>query len=181
MVICSDKVPSSRLISPGGLPFSPASTYFLAVVVSNSGYTGKAARALLKSLHARDAIPETRIRDFTEPFPGGRGKSHKEVFESNSPQEDTIVEHPHFVKYLHYFMDGPALPSSTVEGFRKILIEDSGTTGMVMDELCKFVRAETRKLGLERGIAREEFWRLAQEVGYAHAGTIRDAAGSAAK
>jgi hypothetical protein len=54
-------------------------------------------------------------------------------------------------------------PASTVEGFRKILI---GTSGMVMDQLCKFVRAETRRLGLERGTAREEFWRLAQEAGY---------------
>ena len=78
-------------------------------------------------------------------------------------------------------MDGPALPPNTIEGFRKILIEDSGTSGMVMDQLCKFVRSETRRLGLEKGIAREEFWRLAQELGYAQAGAIRDAAGSAAK
>jgi hypothetical protein len=51
----------------------------------------------------------------------------------------------------------------------------------VMDQLCKFVRAETRRLGLERGVAREEFWRLAQEVGYLHTATIRDAAGGAGK
>src|SRR5947209_18916715 len=92
-----------------------------------------------------------------------------------------IVEHPHLVSYLRYFMDRPALPASTVEGFRKILIEDSGTSGMMMDQLCRFVRAETRRLGLERGAAREEFWRLAQEAGYFHAGTIRDAAGGAGK
>jgi hypothetical protein len=146
-----------------------------------SGYTGKAAHALLKSLHARGVIPEARIRDFTEPFPGGHGKSRKEIFEGNSRQGNAIVEDPNFVKYLRYFMDGPALPASTIEGFRKILTEDLGTSGMVMDQLCKFVRSETRRLGLDRGTAREEFWRLAQEVGYAHAGTIRDAAGTAAK
>jgi hypothetical protein len=60
------------------------------------------------------------------------------------------------------------------------MIEDSGTSNMVMDQLCKFVRAETRRLKLERDVAREEFWRLAQEVGYVHAATIRDAAASAA-
>ena len=88
---------------------------------------------------------------------------------------------PNFVKYLRYFIAGPALPAITIEGFRKILIEDSGTSGMVMDQLCKFVRAETRRLRLERAVAREEFWRLAQEVGYLHAATVRDAAGSAGR
>jgi|SRR5579872_493876 len=146
-----------------------------------SGYTGKAAHALLKSLHARGVIPEARLRDFTEPFPGGRGKSHQDVFVANGSRGDGIFEHPHFVKYLQYFMDGPALPASTIEGFRKILIEDSGTSGMVMDQLCKFVRAETRTLRLERVNARQEFWRLAQEAGYSDSVTIRDAAGSAAK
>jgi hypothetical protein len=144
-------------------------------------YSGKAAHSLLKSLSNRSAIPEARIRDFTEPFPGGRGKSHKDVFVKNGCRGDAISEDANFVKYLRYFMDGPALPASTVEGFRKILIQDSGTSGMVMDQLCKFVRAETRRLGLERGTAKEEFWRLAQEAGYLHAATIRDAAGGAGK
>lgn len=148
---------------------------------SGRPYSGNAARLLLKSLHKRGVIPEARIRDFTDPFPGGHGKSHKDVFEKNGRQGDAIVEHPNFVSYLRYFMDGPALPASTVDGFRKILIEDSGTSGMVMNQLCKFVRSESRRLRLERGTAREEFWRLAQEVGYLHAATIRDAAGSAAK
>jgi hypothetical protein len=148
---------------------------------SGNPYSGKAAHSLLKSLHRRGVIPEARVRDFTDPFPGGHGKSHKDVFENNSRQGDAIVEHPSFVSYLRYFMDGPALPANTIEGFRKILIEDSGTSGMVMDQLAKFVRAETRRLGLERGVAREEFWRLAQEVGYLHAATIRDAAGGAGK
>jgi hypothetical protein len=144
-------------------------------------YSGKAARRLLELLNARSAIPEVRVRDFTAPFPGGRKKSHKDVFENNGCRGDAIFEHPHFVTYLLYFMDGPALPADTIERFRQILIEDSGTSGMVKDQLCKFVRAETRKLGLERGKAREEFWRLAQEVGYVHAAAIREAAGTAAK
>ena len=147
----------------------------------DSPYSGKAARSLLESLHSRGAIPEARVHDFTEPYPGGQGKSHKDVFEKNRRQENAIVEHPHFVSYLQYFMDGPALPASTIDGFRKILIEDAGTSGMLMDQLCKFVQAETRKLKLKRDVAREEFWRLAQEVGYAHAVTIREAAGGAGK
>lgn len=144
-------------------------------------YSGKPARALLESLVTQGAIPEARLRDFTEPFPGGHGKSHPDIFVSNGCRWDAIFEHPHFVPYLRYFMDGPALPASTIEGFRKILVSNHGTSGMVMDELCRFVRAETRQLGLERGVAREEFWRLAQEAAYLQAAVIRDAAGSAGK
>ena len=146
-----------------------------------SVYSGKAATSLLKVLSARKAIPEARIRVFTDPFPGGRGKSHKDVFERNGCRGDAIFAHPHFVRYLRYFMDGPELPVGTIEGFRKILLKDSGTSGMIMDELCRFVRAETRKLNLERANAREEFWRLAQEAGYIHANIIRDAAAFAGK
>jgi hypothetical protein len=147
---------------------------------SGGVYSNKAAHDLIKSLSARNAIPEVRIHNFTEPFPGGRGKSHRDVFVRNGCRGEAIFKSPHFVSYLRYFMDGPALPVTTIEGFRKILIEDSETSGMVMDQLCKFVRAEARRLGLEPNAAREEFWRLAQEVGYFHAETIRNAAGSAA-
>ncbi len=61
------------------------------------------------------------------------------------------------------------------------MIDDIGTSGEVMDQLCKFVRNETRKLRLDRGTARDEFWKLAQEAGYDNAKTIRDAAGNAGK
>ena len=149
-------------------------------LVGTSRYSGEAAFKLMKSLLARHAIPEVRIHTFTKPFPGGRGKSHKDVFEKNGCRGEAIFKHPHFVAYLKYFIDGPALPITTIEGFRKILVEDSGTSGMIMDQLCIFVRADVRKLTLDPGQAREEFWRLAVEVGYSHADTIRNAAGSAA-
>jgi len=144
-------------------------------------YTGKAASRLMKSLGNRRAIPKIRIRDFTEPYPGGHGKSHQDRFEEKGCQGDAIFEHPHFVAYLRYFIDGPALPVNTIEGFRQILIEDVGTSGMVMNQLRKFVRAEVRKLGLDRTTAREEFLRLAKEADYRYPDTIREAAGSAGR
>jgi hypothetical protein len=147
----------------------------------SSGYSGEAALCLMKSLMARKATPEVRIRTFTDPFPGGRGKSHLDSFKRHGHSGDEIFRHPHFVAYLRYFIDGPALPPATVKAFREILIEDLGTSGMIMDQLCKFVRAEVRRLRLDRNTAKEEFWRLAQEAGYSHADTIRTAAGAAAK
>jgi len=142
----------------------------------NSGYSGEAASQLMKSLHARKAIPETRIRYLSKPYPGGRGKSHLDNFKRHGNRGDSVFRHPHFVAYLKYFIEGPALPLATIERFRKIVSEDSG-----MDQLCTFVRAEVRKLKLDRTTARDEFWKLAQEVGYFHADTIRNAAGSAAR
>jgi hypothetical protein len=147
----------------------------------SSGYSGEPALRLMKALSARKAIPEVRIRTFTGPFPGGRGKSHLDDFKSHGNRGDDVFKHPHFVAYLRYFMDGPSLPPLTIEGFRRILIEDLGTSGMIMDQLCAFVRAEVRRLRLDRSAAKEEFWRLAQEVSYDHPDIIRNAAGSAAK
>jgi len=144
-----------------------------------TGYTGKAAHKLFKLLQSRRAIPQVRIDDFTKAFIGGYGKSHCDIFVESGCSGDAIFEHRHFVPFLRYFIQGPALPADTIEGFRKILVEDAGTAGMVMNQLCRFVRAETRRLHLSQGIAREEFWRLAKEVGYEHAGTIYDAARSA--
>ena len=144
-------------------------------------YTGQHARRLLEALHKRNAIPQVRIDTFTQAYPGGRGKSRLDVFKRNDRSGKSVAEHPHFVKYLRYFIDGPALPVSTVEGFRKILIDDAGTSGEVMDQLMKFVRSETRKLRLDRDTAKDEFWKLAKELGYPHDGAIRDAAGSVVK
>lgn len=147
----------------------------------SSGYTGKAAHQLFMSLKNRGVIPKVRLDDFTQPFFGGRGRSHRDVFISNGCLGDAIFEHSHFVPYLRYFIDGPALPLETIEEFRNILIKDAGTSGMVMDQLCMFARKETRKLRLTKSTARREFWRLAHEVGYEHAGIVREAAGGAGR
>lgn len=144
-------------------------------------YSGQYARKLLESLHNRNAIPHARIDYFTKPYPGGRGKSHLDIFKANDRFGNSVAEHANFVEHLRYFIRGPSLPSNTIEGFRKIIIDDAGTSGDVMNQLCKFVRAETRKLRLDRWTAKDEFWKLAKEVGYDHAEIIREAAGSAGK
>jgi hypothetical protein len=148
---------------------------------NNRPYSGQYAHRLWDSLRSRNAIPQVRIDTFTKSYPGGRGKSHLDVFKANNRSGRPISELPAFVKYLRYFISGPALPFSTIEGFRKLMIDDAGTSGEVMSQLKKFVREETRNQRLIRDTAREEFWRLAKEVGYPHDDIIRDAAGSAGK
>ena len=70
---------------------------------------GERAAQLTELLLARDgAIPPQRLAYFTEPeyCIGGRGSSHKERFERNLRQ-GSMLEHPHFLAYLRYFIHGP--------------------------------------------------------------------------
>ena len=62
-------------------------------------------------------------------FRAGGENLTRMFFENNGRDGNAIVEHPSFVSYLRYFMDGPALPVSTIDGFRTILIEGVWTSG----------------------------------------------------
>jgi len=42
-------------------------------------------------------------------FVCGHGLSHLQVFEKNGTRGDDVFRHPHFVKYLRYFLYGPDL------------------------------------------------------------------------
>jgi hypothetical protein len=72
---------------------------------------------LWNSLCSRGAIPEVRLQYFTdaERNPGGRGKSRMQIFEKNGTSGEKIVEHPHFLKYLEYFVFGPDLPRKSLK------------------------------------------------------------------
>jgi hypothetical protein len=60
---------------------------------------------------------------------------------------------------------GPQLPAATIAGFRRILEEDAGTTGMIQDQVRAFARAEVRRRGLDRHDAAEAFFMLTLECG----------------
>lgn len=143
-----------------------------------------AAAPLARSLLARRAIPKVRVRYFFDPKLniGGHGKSRKQVFEANGTSGDAILSHGNFLKYLKYFIFGPDLPDTTIDKFIKILVDDLGSSGEVLEQLRRFVRAETRRLRSERPQDfAEEFFKLALESGLdvGLAGSIRDAARTA--
>lgn len=137
-----------------------------------------AAADLTESLIARDAIPEVRCRNLTDPElnVGGRKRSRIAGFELNGVQGRGIFEHPNFLKYLRYFLFGPDLPEASIEVFRGLLIDDAGTSGMIVDALCQCALAEACRLG--RYDAAEEFFKLALECGVDEgvARSVRDAA-----
>lgn len=122
---------------------------------------------LAESLFGRKAIPKVRLEWFTDPKlnAGGGGKSRKEVFEKNGTTGKDILRHQHFMKHLRYFLYGPDLPQDTIKGFCKIITDDAGTSGMVLDQITAFVRKEVREKRLDPAHAAEEFFKLAHEIG----------------
>ncbi len=123
---------------------------------------GELAEALLE----RDAIPKVRVAYFADPEMnvGGYGKSREQVFEKNGTSGRDILRHPHFMAYLRYFIYGPDLPKDTIRGFCKIIEDDAGTSGMVLDQIRALVRKEVRDKGLNPGHAADEFFKLAHEI-----------------
>lgn len=139
----------------------------------------EAMEALVKSLRARNAIPEGRWRLFCDPEFAETGKrSRQQVFEDNGTCGNEILRHPHFVSYLKHFINGPDLPRPVIEGLCKILNESMGTSGMILSQYRKFARESVRKYGLDRTKAATEFFRLGVEIGMSvdNARTLRDAA-----
>lgn len=135
--------------------FDATSSDFYTVAQEN----GERAAELMRSLIARRAIPDVRLRYFTDPdlFPGGRGRSHKQVFNDNGRTNSEILEHPSFLNYLNYFICGPRLPTRVIARFKELAAEPFRE----LESLRQFVRAQTRELKLHD--AGEEFFKIAME------------------
>ena len=123
---------------------------------------------LTHSLLQRSAIPEARIKFFTDPkyFVGGHGLSRRQVFERNGTHGDAIFRHGNFVKYLRYFLYGPDLPQPVIENFRQ-KIADCGSPFTSRDALTlgDATRRIARSHHLNPGDAAEEFYKLALDCG----------------
>jgi len=122
---------------------------------------------LCESLFKRGAIPEVRLRYFTdsERNPGGRGKSRRDVFERNGTSGPEIFAHPNFMKFLEYFVCGPNLPSEVIAEFKKASKFSGYLTRGDVVELIPKARAAVRLASLEPLSASEEFHKLVMECG----------------
>lgn len=128
---------------------------------------GELATSLIKELVARGGIPEHRLKYFTDPAynAGGRGASRHDEFERNGCRGDEINRHPHFLKYLRYFIHGPDLPESVISAFHdKVKACGHVTSGDIIP-LGKAARELARSAGLTGREARDEFFKLALECG----------------
>jgi hypothetical protein len=124
------------------------------------------AHDLARSLIDRGAIPEIRMRYFTDPALNiGTKKSRKQVFESNNTRGDDILRRPHFIRYLRYFVLGPELPERTIAAFENLLSDLGTITSGDRRALVEFARREGRQVPLERTAAAEEFFKLGLDCG----------------
>ena len=119
-----------------------------------------AAATLTELLLSRQAIPEIRSRYFTDPKLNiGTKNSRKQVFEQNGTRGRAIIEHPHFLKYLQYFVFGPHLPEAVIDEF----VNQASGFYVELGDLCKLSRYSTRQYKLDPHKACEEFYKLALE------------------
>ncbi len=142
----------------------------------------EAAGKLCLALLRRNAVPKVRQDWVSEARynVGGRGKSVLEVFESNGTDGEDIFAHPHFLKYLKYWIFGPELPSSFVDGFCARINDDSGTSGMKRARLTSYARQATREHALRPQDVREEIYKLSLECDLADdlSRAVRDSLGT---
>lgn len=132
----------------------------------NAGY---ASRQLMESLLKREAIPEQRLRYFTDAaYNSGHTKgSRYELFRRNTASNSEMYEHPHFWKYLLYFLDGPELPSEVAERFASLCADQVRDHGSVE----KLARATARTIPGDPAEKAEELFKLVMECG----GTLSEA------
>jgi len=121
----------------------------------------KPAYELSKSLLIRKAIPLIRGKYFTAPEYNikGRGKSREKVFELNGTKGEEILKHPHFHKYLQYFILGPALSLEVIQEFDSLV-----TTSSDQESFCILARNQVRKYSLDPKIVSEEYFKLCLEL-----------------
>lgn len=120
--------------------------------------------ALTRSLLGRRAIPEIRLRYFTDATLNSSGNgSRKDEFERKGVRGDAILSHGHFLKYLRYFLFGPDLPASVIDRFLEVVAREPHYPGDNIEEIQSFVRGAIRNEGLDRRGTSEEFFKLALE------------------
>jgi len=136
---------------------------------------GEAAAQLTKTLLARGAIPDVRLKYFTDPdYRSGRLKgSWRDLFYRNGNSDEEMLRHFSFLRHLQYFVCGPDLPTAAMNAFRREVDRCGRVSSGDSITLGKFARAETRARGLPPHEACEEYFKLALECGiwvsYAHA------------
>jgi hypothetical protein len=140
---------------------------------------GELVHALMMSLLARKAIPDIRTNFFNDPDYniGGRGRSRYATFEKNGTRGENVFRHPHFLKYLRYFLFGADLPSNVKADFANEVAKCGLVTSGDVVPLGAFARRQVRAAGLDAKRAAEEFYKLALDLhlGRDTAASIRNA------
>jgi len=136
--------------------------------------------ALLRSLIARQGIPKHRIEYWTDPRhnPGRTRGSHSDIFARNGSEGDEAYTHPHFKRFLRYFLYGADLPQAAIEEFEAQVGNPEWFGGSDIIALTKKTREIVRKYRLKGGRYSDQFHMLALDNGLSsdNANSVRRAA-----
>jgi hypothetical protein len=124
---------------------------------------GLASEKLIGLLLERKAIPDVRLRYFADrQYNGGNPKSSRyELFRRNADSDAAMYRHPHFWKYLLFFIFGAKLPEPVKERFAELADDDMRNHG----SLAALARQLSRTLPEDSGTKAEEFFKLAMDCG----------------
>ncbi len=126
--------------------------------------SSSAAEALTRSLFERKAIPEIRIRYFSDPKIQIRvKKSPFQLYKDRDFNTGEIFRHPGFFRFLRYFIFGPDLPASVIHSFWQRVNAEEYISGSDLPELKMIARNAVRQNYLVPRYACEEFYKLSLE------------------
>lgn len=127
---------------------------------------------LMESLLNRKAIPEVRLSYFCDSkYQTDRRLklSRRDIFEKNGTIGQDIYVHPHFLKYLRYFLFGACLPEIVITKFEAHYesVTKGNLTSGDYDPIAKYAKKLSREYSLSQtGIdPREEFFKLCLDMG----------------
>jgi hypothetical protein len=138
---------------------------------------GELVYKLTSSLLKRSAIPAQRVKYFTDPEynSSDNRKSRKTAFIQNSRTEEKMIRHPHFLKYLRYFIHGADLPTTIIKTFVEALKESGQIISGEIEPLSSLARRLVRSNKLDPNSSADEFYKLCLDLNLSHydAGSIR--------
>lgn len=138
----------------------------------------KTADLLARSLLSRSVIPEVRFNYFTKPEYNlsNPKKSHEEIFESNGTKGEEILSHPHFLKYLKYFIYGSELSEPLKSNLAAIKKSHHYGDDFVENAIPVLKSYFKAALGNDRAVFSDEVFKqcLDLDVEFIHAKQLRN-------
>ena len=121
---------------------------------------------LTESLLKRNAIPDQRLKYFSDPeyHVGGRGSSRQELFLRNTGDHDKMIHHGHFLKYLRYFIYGADLPLPIITAYARAVENCDPITSSDIVTMTVTARQLVRTYELEPKSRAEEFYKLCLDL-----------------
>lgn len=133
---------------------------------SDAYRNGEAAAKLTRNLIDRKAIPEARVKYFTDPeYKPGPSKGSRFDILKNGNNSDYALTHPNYLSHLRYFLYGADLPRAVVVQFCRYVADCGYVSSSDVDPLRKLVRKMTRDHGLNPSSASDEFCKLSLDCG----------------